>query len=220
MAGDTTVDHTISTRWGGLRERYKEFPSAVSRFYDPFASKDVAFRYGIEREAWTLARFDHDTKDISHRATQLTATVDGKEIEANVTFVVEQRSGGTSFNLVAKHVAPKGALAALRRVAKSAGASVVVHLHKAIRAQIALYWRLDGLRQAATIHHGQGVELDAAILSAINAGVRSRFQLRAHLCAVQHQLLDARLAHLHCTGRVKLDFCTRDFGIDACHGAQ
>lgn len=212
------MDHTITTRWGGRKGRYAEFGGSVGRCFDPFDKQPVEFEHPIEYEAWIRQRFDPGTTCITHKRTTIAAKEKGRDIVATATFVVTKASGSKQFHLIAKRFAPRSQLAQLRRVAAQDGAVVVVSLLTDLRADIDMFWRLERLRQAATLHFGEGQELDNTILRAIDDGASSRVQVCEALRETAHQLIDARLAYMHVAGHVVLDLTKEDFGVSTTKG--
>lgn len=207
------MDHGITTRWGGRKGRYAEFKGAVTRSFDPFSLEPVTFAKAIEYEAWIRARFHPDTLHITHRPTTVSALIEGAQLSELTTFTVGLRDGRKQFHSVHKKAAPSNRLRRLRRVAEAAGAEVVIVLLPELRADTARFWRLERLRQAATIHVGEGQELDQQILVTVHNGAGGRADVRRCLPYLDAQLLDARLAHLHCSGRLRLGLDDEDFRI-------
>ena len=207
------MDHTITTRWGGRQGRYAEFRGAVGRCFDPFGTHPVEFEKPIEYEAWIRYRFDPDTGSITHKKSSISAVLKGKELRTTATFIVTTRTGSKQFHLVAKHYAPPAQLAKLRRIASADDSVVIVTLLADLRANVSLFWRLERLRQAATLHFNEGAGLDLLILAAAEKGARSRLEVREALHQLDAQLLDARLASLHVAGLLRLDLTTENFGV-------
>lgn len=214
------MEHTFTTRWGGLRGRYKDFQGAVVRCLDPIAGKPVQFARPLEYEAWIRSRFAADTAQITPGPTMVSASVAGHLLEARATYVVRTIDGREVYHVVAKHSVPVERLRSLVRVAKGMLATVEVHLLADLRADVALFWRLERLRQAATIHMFEGAEYDQLILQAVDKGARTRSEVHITLAHVEPQLLDARLAQMHCAHRIRLHFDTDDYGINRIGGVQ
>jgi len=215
------MDQINAIRWGGLRRRYVDFPGAVSRCLDPFARATVQFQWPLEFEAWIRSRFATDTAQLTSEPTRVCANVAGRLLEAKATFVVKKIDGREVLHLVGKHSVSKGRLRSLTSIAKGRLATVQVQLIDELRADVALFWRLERLRQAATIYLSEGFEYDTQILQCINSnGAATRSAIHAALGHADPQLLDARLAHLHCARRIRLDFECDNFGISRVGGAQ
>jgi hypothetical protein len=213
-------DNTFATRWGGSQWRYKKFPGAVSRCRDPFGSQVVQFAKPIEHEAWIRWRFDWATIGITGGPTTVSATISGRPVAAEATFVVRSTTGCEQYHLVAKDAAPRRRLATLNRIAKARRAKVVVQLLPELRSDVALFWRLELLRQAAVIYRSEGAEYDMQILRCIDSGERTRWAVHAALHHLDSQLLDARLAQLHCLKLIQLHFDHDNFGISRVGGVQ
>lgn len=79
---------------------------------------------------------------------------------------------------------------------------------------------MELLRQAGTIHEGEGIDLDMRIAAALDGGDTHRDRLVAAL-NVSPQLLDARLFWMHCHAQLRLCvfrlIVTTDFGIVTGH---
>jgi|JI10StandDraft_1071094.scaffolds.fasta_scaffold80294_2 hypothetical protein len=208
------MNYPEATQWGGRVGRYAETSGAVGRCRDPFAGRPVEFEFAFEYEAWLLARFSAATAAITHRRTPVTATAKARELKALATFVVTDRHGRQEYHL-ASRCEPSGAtrVRALRRLAEHTGARVVCTTLTDVRNALELFWRLELLRQAAAIHEGEGAQFDSQILAVAAGRVGRLSRMGERLPHIEPQLLRARLAHLHCRGRLQLDFADDDFGV-------
>lgn len=203
-----------TTQWGGRVGRYVHTRGAVGRCRDPFAGEPVEFEFAFEYEAWLQARFDSETAAITTRRTPVSIVQDGCQITALASFVVTDRQGREVYHLAIRGGNSDASRAqALRRIARRTGAMVVTRTLKDLRANLELFWRLELLRQAATIHEGEGEGFDSQIVAVAARQAGRLSQLYQQLPHVEPQLLRARLAHLHCRGRVRLDLASDDFGI-------
>ena len=208
------MNYPEATQWGGRVGRYAETSGAVGRCRDPFAGRPVEFEFAFEYEAWLLARFSAATAAITHRRTPVTATAKARELKALATFVVTDRHGRQEYHL-ASRCEPSGAtrVRALRRLAEHTGARVVCTTLTDVRNALELFWRLELLRQAAAIHEGEGAQFDSQILAVAAGRVGRLSRMGERLPHIEPQLLRARLAHLHCRGRLQPDFADDDFGV-------
>lgn len=206
------------TRWGGRAGRYAEFPGAVSRCFDPISQQHVQFAYAYEYEAWLQARCDQDTAAITLKTTPIAGEVDGRPCSAKATFVVtSRRTGVQRLHLVCKSIdKAKSRILALKRVARSMDAEVVITTLAQVRARVDVFWRMELLRQAGTIHEGEGIDLDMRIAAALQSGDTHRERLVADL-NVSPQLLDARLFWMHCHALLRLDLSQDNYRV---HGMQ
>lgn len=202
----TQMDHSIVTQWGGRTARYASSTGELHRAHDPFASMPIVFGQAIQYEAWVSARFDPRTLTISHKRTAISARIGERDRKTTATFVLTRRDKSVHYVLVVKHEPPAAPLAALHRMAEATGASVIVRRREEIRAEVDLFWRLEQLRQCAVIHLRMGAELDRPITEELARGAKGVSQLCSALGGVDSQLLRARLANLHCSGRLVLDF--------------
>lgn len=203
-----------TTQWGGRVGRYAHTRGAVGRCRDPFAGQPVEFEFAFEYEAWLRARFDAETAAITTTRTPVSTVEDGRAIAALATFVVTDRLGRNVYHLASRSSQRDASrVQALRRVATRTGAMVATSTLKDLRANIELFWRLELLRQAAAIHEGEGEGLDSQIVAVAARQPRRLSQVLQQLPHIEPQLLKARLAHLHCRGRLRLDFASDDFGI-------
>lgn len=213
------MDHLVSTRWGGRVGRYAEFTGAVGRCSDPFACHPVQFAREFEYEAWLRWRFHPNTLHITHSRTQVACQGTHQKMTAVATFVVTDRGGLKHYHLVFGKTLPSAPTRALQRVANRTGAIVIVTSRADLRRDVALFWRLELLRQAAQVHEGEGAEMDLQLLAAVRFGAGNREAIKARLHHLDGQLIDARLAHLHCQGRLVLDFRCDDFGVHLVQGS-
>lgn len=208
------MNNSETTQWGGRVGRYAETRGAAGRCRDPFAGRPVEFEFAFEYEAWLLTRFSVATAAITHRRTPITAIAKTRELTALATFVVTDRQGDQQYHLASRcEKAGAKRLKALHRVAEHTGARIVCTTLSKVRESLELYWRLELLRQAAAIHEGEGAQFDSQILSVAAAQVGQLSGMRERLPHIEPQLLRARLAHLHCRGRLQLDFQDDDFGV-------
>jgi hypothetical protein len=208
------MNHPETTQWGGRVGRYAETSGAAGRCRDPFAGRPVEFEFAFEYEAWLLARFSPATAAITHRRTPVTAVGKTRHLTALATFVVTDRQGRQEYHLASRREqAGAKRLRALRRLAEHTGARIVCTTLKELRNALELFWRLELLRQAAAIHEGEGAQFDSQVLAVAAARVGRLSGMRERLPHIEPQLLRARLAHLHCRGRLQLDFADDDFGI-------
>lgn len=214
------MDHTISTRWGGRAWRYADFKGAVGRCFDPYARQPVQFEFAWEYESWLLSRFHPNTLSITHKTTRLTASRNGQELVALATFVVVDRANRLHYHLVFGNKCNQRRKHTLQRVAAITGAEVEVTSLMELRKDVGLFWRLEILRQASQLHAGEGADLDLQILSVIRSGAHSRDAVLERLHHLNSQLLNARLAHLHCEGSINLDFCRDNFGVKLVDGGD
>jgi hypothetical protein len=203
------------TRWGGRRGRYAEFPGAVSRCYDPVSQKHVQFAYAYEYEAWLHVRFDPDTASITVKATPVVAEVEGRTCKAVATFVVTSRSTGAStLHLACKtEERSRSRINALKRVGRALDAQVVVTTLAQVRSKVDVFWRMEVLRQAAVIHEDEGIELDARIAAALDAREDIDRGHLAMVLGVSPQLVDARVAWMHCHGHLRLDLSQDNYRV-------
>jgi hypothetical protein len=213
------MDHSISTRWGGRAGRYAEFKGAVGRCFDPIARCPVEFEFAFEYEAWLRARLDPATASITHKRTPLQASrVDAAPLKAVATFVVTTRSGLKEFHLACRDLeAGRSQARALRKVAGSLGAKVVVHTLAELREDVQTFWRMELLRQAATIEQACPTS-QAQVLAAAHAGGRSLHALQGRLPTLNAQQVNAALVRLHCAALLRLDLSHDDFGIEPVQG--
>lgn len=203
------------TRWGGRTGRYAEFRGAVSRCYDPISQQHVQFAYAYEYEAWLHARFDPDTASITVKATPVVAEVEGRICKAVATFVVTSRSTGANrLHLACKtEERSRSRVNALKRVGRALDAQIVVTTLAQVRSNVDAFWRMELLRQAGAIHEDEGLELDARIAAALGThGDTDRGRLVTAL-GVSPQLVDARLAWMHCHGLLRLDLSQDNYGV-------
>jgi len=204
------MDHSIVTPWGGRTARYAESTGELHRAHDPFALMPIVFTHAIQYEAWVSARFDPRTLSISHKRTVISARVGERDCKATATFVLTRRNKSVHYVLVVKHEPPSAPLAALNRMATETGASVIVRRRDEVRADLDLFWRLEKLRQCAAMHLRMGAELDRPIIEELALGGKGVTDLCSALGGMDSQLLRARLANLHCAGRLVLDFSNSD----------
>jgi hypothetical protein len=203
------------TRWGGRTGRYAEFPGAVSRCYDPISRQHVQFAYAYEYEAWLHVRFDPDTAAITVKATPVVAELEGRICTAIATFIVTSRSTGASrLHLACKtEERSRSRINTLKRVGRALDAQIVVTTLAQVRSNVDTFWRKELLRQAGAIHENEGLELDARIAAALDAcAVTDRGRLVAAL-GVSPQLVDARLAWMHCHGLLRLELSQDNYRV-------
>lgn len=203
------------TRWGGRTGRYAEFPGAVSRCYDPISRQHVQFAYAYEYEAWLHVRFDPDTAAITVKATPVVAELEGRICTAIATFVVTSRSTGASRLYVAckTEERSRARINVLKRVGRALDAQIVVTTLAQVRSNVDTFWRKELLRQAGAIHEDEGLELDVRIAAALDArGDTDRGRLVAAL-GVSPQLVDARLAWMHCHGLLRLELSQDNYRV-------
>lgn len=203
------------TGWGGRTGRYAEFPGAVSRCYDPVSQQHVQFAYAYEYEAWLHARFDPDTASITLKATPIVAEVGGRVFKAVATFVVTSRcTGARCLHLACKtEERSRARINTLKRVGRALDAQVVVTTLAQVRSKVDVFWRMEMLRQAGTIHEDEGLELDVRIAAVLDArGDTDRGHLMRAL-GVSPQLVDARLAWMHCHGLLRLDLSQDNYRV-------
>jgi hypothetical protein len=213
------MDHSIVTRFGGRQWRYNLFKGAISRCFDPIGGEPVEFALPIQYEAWVAQRFDPQTFSITNRPVTVAASFNGRRIAAQATFVVTTMEGFERFFLVAKDAAPEAQLRKLRQVAAVRKATVTVHLMHEVRARVDVFWRMERLRQLATMYSHAGAEFDSQIQSAVGEGACTRSRLLACLSHIDEQLLDSRIAHLHCSHVLHCDFAEDNFGIALAAGS-
>jgi hypothetical protein len=203
------------TRWGGRTGRYAEFPGAVSRCYDPISRQHVQFAYAYEYEAWLHGRFDPDTVSITVKPTLVVAELEGRICEAIATFVVTSRSTGASrLHLACKtEERSRSRINTLKRVGRALDAQVVLTTLAQVRSNVDTFWRKELLRQAGAIHEDEGLELDIRIAAALDAcGETNRGRIVADL-GVSPQLVDARLAWMHCHGLLRLELSQDNYRV-------
>lgn len=202
-------------RWGGRAWRYADFPGAVSRCYDPISQQHVQFAYAYEYEAWLHARFEPDTASITVKATPVVAQVQGRSREAVATFVVTSRSTGASrLHLACKSdERSRTRINALKRVGRALDAQVVVTTLAQVRSKLDVFWRMELLRQAGAIHEGEGLELDGRIAAALDARADTDRSRLVTALGVSPQLVDARLAWMHCHGLLRLDLSQDNYRV-------
>ena len=94
------LSETPAVRWGGRAARYKDFPRAVVRAYDPYSLSPLTFQLDLEMTAWHHVRFRADVKSLTCRPTRVQAKIDGKEVEAEATFTAVLRDGRRQYHLV------------------------------------------------------------------------------------------------------------------------
>lgn len=208
------MDHTFVTRWGGRKGRYAEFRGAVGRCFDPFEARPIEFEKPIEYEGWLRERFNPATRSITPKKTVVSACINGREVSATVSFVSTKWNGLREFHLVAKNLADPNQRSRLARIAASENGKLVVTLLADLRADTALFWRLERLRQAAVLHFPEEMaDLDSSILGLLHCGLKSRAQIANALPSAELQRVDAKLAYMHVAGRLVLDFASDDFRV-------
>lgn len=209
----TCMSVPIYTQWGGRNGRYKSFPRGVSRCQDPFDHQPVQYPTELEYEVWLRVRFDADTLTISHRRECVTCKNGSLKLASTATVISTTRFGGAIYHQLLGSSARSCNTDVLEQIARTKAASVRYIHADHLRQTEPLFWRLELLRQAATTHEFDGGHLDGAILGAVGSGVARRFDLHKVMPSDDAQLLDARLATLHCFGLLRLQFDQDDYGL-------
>lgn len=200
-------------RWGGRCRRYKEFPKATVRAYDPYSLGPISFRDDLDIAAWHQVRFTPDTKAITCKPTKVQAKVHGQLLEAEATFVAVSRGGERQYHLVCDSESEGAQLRLLTTIAERNRARVVVHLRATLRSDQRLIGRLARLRQASVIHLRDAAGVDPLILAAVRDSACSRSTLCHALPKLSAQLIDGRVANLHCAGILLMDLTRDDYGV-------
>ena len=120
------LSETPAVRWGGRAARYKDFPRAVVRAYDPYSLSPLTFQLDLEMTAWHHVRFRADVKSLTCRPTRVQAKIDGKEVEAEATFTAVLRDGRRQYHLVCRGEPSGPNWRALAQIARHNGAVIEV----------------------------------------------------------------------------------------------
>lgn len=212
-------DHSVVTHWGGRSERYREFPRTEIRAHDTFGVQPLQFGHAFHYEAWILERFAASTKSITSKPTTVTAVIDDVQRRTKATFVVTRRDGSVEYFLATKSDAPPAVLRLLRKIAAANGACAVHRTRADIRARINEFWRLEKLRQVATMWVRKGAELDEPLMALVAADHKTLAELCA-LIVAPRDLIRARLARLHIAGRLVIDWDGGELGASAAPGGD
>jgi hypothetical protein len=207
------LSDTPPVAWGGRAGRYLEFPGSVIRAYDPYSLTPISFALDYEINAWHQVRFASQTRSTTGKPTKVRATIAGELLTEKTTFTAVSRSGELQYHLVCKEEPAPGKLRNLLAIAQRCKACVVVHRRAELMSDMRLNWRLARLRQASVVHLRDGPSTDPLILAAVHDGAKSRTDLRHALPDVAGQLIDGRVAHLHCCGLVEIDTSLEDYTV-------
>jgi hypothetical protein len=200
-------------RWGGRAGRYAEFPGAVGRAYDPYSLGPLSFAEDYEVCAWHQVRFAQDTRTITGKPTKVRATVARELLEARITFTTVSRSGESRYHVACETEPNAKQILILETIAERSHARVVIHRRAELLSDRRLNWRLSRLRQASVVHLRDGPGVDPLILAAVRDGACSRTDLRQALPDLLGQLIDGRVAHLHCAGILVLDATQEEYAV-------
>ena len=207
------LSETPAVRWGGRAARYKDFPRAVVRAYDPYSLSPLTFQLDLEMTAWHHVRFRADVKSLTCRPTRVQAKIDGKEVEAEATFTAVLRDGRRQYHLVCRGEPSGPNWRALAQIARHNGAVIEVHDRATLAADAKRNARLVRLVQASVIHLRDGPAADPLIVAAVRDGCSRRSELIVQLKQLTSQLIDGRAAQLHCAGVLQMDLAEDDFGV-------
>lgn len=199
-------DHSIVTQWGGRLARYQHSKGELNAAHDPFSVAPIMFKQAYFYEAWVFERFSADTASLTNAQTTVTATVAGLEISGEVTFVVTKRDGSVHHVVCTKNRRKPSHSGVLMKIANANGARLTFVDRDDVRARVDHFWRLELLRQCATIHARMGLDLDEGLLRALEAGPQTVSVLAARVGQSNEALVRARVAHLHVNGRAVIDF--------------
>lgn len=207
------LSETPAVRWGGRAARYKDFPRAVVRAYDPYSLSPLSFHLEVEMTAWHQLRFRPNVKSLTCRPTRVQAKIDGEAVEAEATFTAVLREGQRQYHLVCRGEPSGPNWRALRQIARHNGAVIEVHDRATLDADVKRNARLARLMQASVIHLRDGPAADPLIVAAVRDGRSRRSELIARLKELNSQLIDGRAAQLHCAGVLQLDLAEDDYGV-------
>lgn len=207
------LSETPAIRWGGRAARYKDFPRAVVRAYDPYSLSPLTFQHDLEMTAWHHVRFRTEVKSLTCRPTRVQAKIDGQELEAVTTFSAVLRDGRRQYHLVCHGEASGPNWRALGRIGRHNGAVIEVHDRATLASDAKLNAQLVRLVQASVIHLRDGPAADPLIVAAVRDGCRRRSDLIAQLKQLTSQLIDGRTAQLHCAGVLQMNIAQDDFGV-------
>ncbi len=211
--GMTQMDHTNSKQWGGRAWRYREFKGAVGRCFDPYGRTWVQFEFAHEFEGWLRYRFHPETLSIAVDTSDFDFICDKAALKANASFVVTKRTGGVQYHLVLGHRDQQKRRRKLEKLARTAGGEVCIYTRAELRMDVALFWRLETLRQASQLFDGPGTTVDCRIVKAVQCGANTRDAIAKCLPYMATQDIVARLGFLHCAGTVILDFANDNYGV-------
>lgn len=211
-------DHSVVTRWGGRIARYQHSTGELNAAHDPFAVAPIMFKQAFFYEAWVLERFSIDTASLTNSQTTVAATVAGVEISGEVTFVLTRRDDSVHYVVCTKNRRKPDSFGTLTKIANANGARVLLVDRSDVRARVDRFWDLELLRQCATIHARMGLDLDEALMQALEAGAQTVSALAGRVGHSNEELVRARVAHLHVAGRAIIDFDRSQFEVSLASG--
>ena len=201
-------------KWGGLNKRYQQFPHGTRRLLDPVTGGAVAFGIDLHYENWIIHRFDQDVVKLDASPAPIeVAAEEGAVLKAVAHLDLVRKSGRRELHLVCKSTEKAAGQARLARVARALDAELVIRPRALIRQDLVLITNLRQVRQTMTKWLGHGLELDELILGRV---AQKKLTSRASLVhAFNHcapDLVDARLGHLHCEGRLSIQLSKVKYG--------
>ena len=200
-------------RWGGLVKRYQGFPHGTKRLIDPISGAPVAFADDLIYENWILHRFNPSV--VALHSSPLPIEVEAGEvtISAVAQLDLRRKCGRRELHLVCKTTPSRPKRRALQAVADALNANLIVRPRELIRRDPVLVSNLRHLRQVMTKWAGHGHEIDAEIARLLTTvGSADRLTVVQALAHFEPDLIDSRLGHMHCAGRVLLQLSGSMYG--------